>query len=185
MRGEPETGGSPSLGTGGQWGRPRKIVTYYEPTSNCSIWHVSASWYREPGGSFYVADSCLIVWNLAYGTHLCIVLLRLPSGGYAPAPAAPRSTRSPPTVSAHAHLIGPHAYNFSTNQSDAYTFNTGQSQVYKNSTGQSKACRFSTVGFCWWPVVVKSPTGTTCTQATRRMWAGNPAFKTSKTKQEK
>ena len=34
------------------------------------------------------------------------------------------STRSPPTVSARTHLIGPHAYNFSTNQSDAYTFST-------------------------------------------------------------
>ena len=67
------------------------------------------------------------------------------------------STRSPPTVSAHTHLIGPHAYNFSTNQSDAYTFSTSQSQVYKNSTGQSQACRFSTVGFCWWPVVVTAP----------------------------
>ena len=96
-----------------------------------------------------------------------------------------RSTRSPPTVSARTHLIGPHAYNFSTNQSDAYTFSTGQSQVYKKSTGQSQACRFSTVGFCWWPVVVTSPTDTACTQATRRVWAGNPAFETSKTRQEK
>ena len=96
-----------------------------------------------------------------------------------------RSTRSPPTVSARTHLIGPHAYNFSTNQSDAYTFSTGQSQVYKNSTGQSQACRFSMVGFCWWPVVVTSPTDTACTQATRRVRAGNPAFKTSKTRQEK
>ena len=93
-----------------------------------------------------------------------------------------RSTRSPPTVSARTHLIGPHAYNFSTNQSDAYTFSTGQSQVYKNSTSQSQAWRFSTVGFCWWPVVVTAPTDTVCTQATRRVWAGNPAFKT---KQEK
>ena len=90
-----------------------------------------------------------------------------------------------PTVSAHIHLIGPHAYKFSTNQSDAYTFSTGQSQVYKNSTGQSQACRFSTMGFCWWLVVVASPTDTACTQATRRVWAGNLAFKTSKTRQEK
>ena len=96
-----------------------------------------------------------------------------------------RSTCSPLTVSAHTHLIGLHAYKFSTNQSDAYTFSTGQSQIYKNSTGQSQACRFSTVGFCWWPVIVPSPTDTACTQATRRVWAGNPAFKTSKTKQEK
>ena len=96
-----------------------------------------------------------------------------------------RSTRSPPTVSARTQLIGPHAYNFSTNQSDAYTFSTSQSQVYKNSTDQSQACRFSTVGFCWWPVVVTSPTDTACTQVTKRVWAGNPAFKTSKTRQEK
>ena len=69
------------------------------------------------------------------------------------------------------------------NQSDAYAFSTGQSRVYKNSTGQSQACRFSTVGFGWWPVVVTAPTDTACTQATRRVWEGNPAFKTSKTKQ--
>ena len=96
-----------------------------------------------------------------------------------------RTTRSPLTVSAHTPLIDPHACNFSTNQSDAYTFSTGQSQVYENSTSRSQACRFSTVGFCWWPVVVTAPTDTACTQATRRVWAGNPAFKTSNTKQEK
>ena len=104
---------------------------------------------------------------------------------YASIRREPEVLAAPPTVSAHTHLIGPHAYNFSTNQSDAYTFSTGQSQVYKNSTSQSQACRFSTVGFCWWPVVVTAPTNTACTQATRRVWAGNPAFKASKTKQEK
>ena len=111
--------------------------------------------------------------------------VRAPANVEPPPPPAQPEVLAAHRVSAHTHLIGLHAYNFSTNQSDAYTFSTGQSQVYKNSTGQPQACRFSTVGFCWWPVVVTSPTDTACTQATRRVWAGNPAFKTSKTRQEK
>ena len=101
-----------------------------------------------------------------------------------------QTTRRPPTVLAHTHLIGPHACNFSTNQSDAYTFSTAwpisglpkQHQPIPGLQIQHGGILL-VAGRCNVRHLQIGPTA--CIQATRRVWLGNPAFKTSKAKQKK
>ena len=64
--------GCPTLGNGGLGVLPSKRVTYW--ASNCGIWHISASLYREPGWSF-MWPITILYFSGPSGTPLCVVCM--------------------------------------------------------------------------------------------------------------